>query len=125
MYLCVCLCLYVCVYISLVSQFLAHLSGRTFLIPFCLSCVRPTVCLSVNFHIFIFFSRTTGAISTKLGTKHLWVMGILICTNEGQHPFPRGDNSKNIKITSILKTLKSFSEPLGQFQPNLAQSMLG
>ena len=37
-----------------------------FLITFC----PLSVCLSVNFHIFIFFSRTTGLISIKLGTKH-------------------------------------------------------
>ena len=48
--------------------------------------------------------------------------GIQVCLNEGPHPFPREDNSKNIKI--ILKTVKIFSlEPLGQFQPNLAQGM--
>jgi hypothetical protein len=28
------------------------------------------VCLSVNFYIFDFFSRTTGPILTKLGTNH-------------------------------------------------------
>ena len=43
----------------------------------------------------IFFSRTTGTsgpISTKLGTKHFWVMGNQVCSNEGPCPFPRGDN---------------------------------
>ena len=29
----------------------------------------------------IFFSRTTGPISTKLGIKHLWVKGIQACSN--------------------------------------------
>jgi hypothetical protein len=34
---------------------------------------RPlSVCLSVNFYIFDFFSRTTGPILTKLGTNHPW-----------------------------------------------------
>ena len=41
----------------------------------------------------IFFIRTTGPISTKLGTKHPWVMGNHVCSNEGPCPFPRGDNS--------------------------------
>ena len=42
--------------------------------------------LSVDrFHIFIFFSRTTGPISTKLGTKHPWVKGIQVCSNEGPY----------------------------------------
>ena len=40
----------------------------------------------------IFFSRTAGPISTKLGTNHLWVKGIQVCSIEGPCPFPRGDN---------------------------------
>jgi hypothetical protein len=47
----------------------------------------------------IFFSRTTGPISTKLGRKHPWVKGIQNCTNDDDRPFPRGDNSKNVKNT--------------------------
>ena len=31
----------------------------------------------------IFVSRTTGPISTKLGTKHPWVEGMQVCSNEG------------------------------------------
>ena len=30
----------------------------------------------------VFFLRTTGPISTKLGTEHPWVKGIKICLNE-------------------------------------------
>ena len=30
-----------------------------------------------------FFSRTTGPISTKLGTKYPWVKGIQVCSNKG------------------------------------------
>ena len=30
----------------------------------------------------IFFSRTAGPISTKFGTKHPWVKGIQVCSNE-------------------------------------------
>ena len=58
-----------------------------------LSIVCLPVCL-LTFHIFIFFSRTTGPMSTKLGTRHPWVKRIQVCSNEGPHPFPRGDNSK-------------------------------
>ena len=47
---------------------------------------------SLTFHIFIFFSRTTELISTKLGTKHPWVKGIQVCSNEKARSFPRGDN---------------------------------
>ena len=35
-------------------------------------------------------SKLTGPISTKLGTKHSWVKGIQVCSNEGPwRPFPR------------------------------------
>ena len=44
------------------------------------------------------FLRTTGPISTKLGTKHPWVKGIQVRTNEGPRPFQRGDNYKTAKI---------------------------
>ena len=44
------------------------------------------------------FSRTTGPISTKLGTKHPWVKEIQVCSNEGPRPFPRGDNYEIAKI---------------------------
>ena len=40
-----------------------------------LSSVRMSVC---KLHIFIIFSRTTGPISTKLGTKHPLVKGISV-----------------------------------------------
>jgi hypothetical protein len=44
------------------------------------------------------FSRTTEPILTRLGTKHPWVKGIQVCSNEGDNPSPRGDNSKRVKI---------------------------
>ena len=40
----------------------------------------------------IFFWRTTWPISTKLGTNHLWVTGIQVCSNKGPRPFPRRYN---------------------------------
>ena len=45
----------------------------------------------------MFFFRTTVSISTKLGTKHPWVMGIQVCSNEGLRPFLKGDNYKIAK----------------------------
>ena len=54
--------------------------------------------VAMSFHIFTFFFRTTGPISTKLGTKHPWVMRTEVCSNEGLCPFPRGDNYKLVKI---------------------------
>ena len=46
----------------------------------------------------IVFSRTTRPISTKLGTKHPWVKGIQVYSNEGAHTFPRGNNYEIEKI---------------------------
>ena len=43
----------------------------------------------------------------KIGTKHLWVVGIQVCTSEGSCPFPRGDNYEIVKIH-----LKIFSNDL-------------
>jgi hypothetical protein len=40
-----------------------------------LSVVRLSICLSVNFYIFNFFSRTTGPILTTLGTNYPWGEG--------------------------------------------------
>ena len=36
--------------------------------------------------------RTTKPISTKLGTKHPWVMRTQVSSNESPQPFLRGDN---------------------------------
>ena len=46
----------------------------------------------------IFFSRTTGPISIKIGTNHPWVKGILVYSNEKPRIFPKGDNYKIAKI---------------------------
>jgi hypothetical protein len=66
----------------------------------------------------IFFSRTTGPISTRLGINHPGGEGIQVCSNEGRHFALRGDNSKRVKI---YKNILKSPEPLGQFQPDLAQ----
>ena len=67
---------------------------------FLIAC-RQFVRLSVLklFIFFIFFSRITGPVSTKLGAKHPWVKGIQVCSNEGPHSFPRGNNYKICKNT--------------------------
>ena len=46
-------------------------------------------------------------VTTKLGTKHTWVNGIQVCSNEGPGLFLRGDNYE------IAKILTSFSTKLG------------
>ena len=39
-----------------------------------------------NLNTCIFFLRSTGSFSTKLGPKHSWMMGIQVCP----HPFSMG-----------------------------------
>jgi hypothetical protein len=49
-------------------------------------------------HLKIFFSRTTGPILIRIGINHLWGEGVQVCSNEGDSPSPRGDNSKRVKV---------------------------
>jgi hypothetical protein len=81
-------------------KFLAHLSWKlkwTILIAGCPSFVRPPV----NFYIFD-FSRTTGPISTRLGTYHPWGEGLPVSSNEGGRPSSRGDGSERVKMHWIF-----------------------
>ena len=71
----------------------------------------------------IFFSRTTGSVPIKLGTKHPWEMEIQVCLNEGPCSISRGDGSENVKLYWKKRNEKIIS--LGQFQPNLAQTIFG
>ena len=76
--------------------FSAHLNWKlkwVFLNTFCLSSVRL-----LTFHIFILFTRTTEPMLTKHGTKHPWVKGIQVYSNEKPLPFPRGDDKEKAKI---------------------------
>ena len=52
--------------------------------------ICPLSLLIVNFeHVFLF--RTTGLISTRLGIKHSWVMGIQVCSHDRKTmPFFKG-----------------------------------
>jgi hypothetical protein len=36
--------------------------------------------------------------AARFGTNHPWEKGIQVCSNEGEHPSPRGDDSKRVKI---------------------------
>ena len=70
-----------------------------------------------------FFSRTTESISTKLGTKHPWVMRDQISSNEGPHIFLREINYEIAKIH--WQNLKIFSRTAGPISTKLAQNILG
>ena len=71
----------------------------------------------------IFFSRITGLISTKLSTKHSWVMGIQVYSNECPHHLSRGDSKeiakrhwRSLKIF-FLGTTEQISTKLGTKHP--------
>ena len=71
----------------------------------------------------IFSLRTTYPISTKLGTRLPWLKGIQVCSIKG--PLFQGEIiTKWWKYIDEIKK-SSSREPLSQFQPNLAQSILG
>ena len=55
-----------------------------------LSVVCPQVCLH-TLHIFMFFSRATGLISTKHSSKYPYVKGVNICSSEGPCLIPMGN----------------------------------
>ena len=55
----------------------------------------------------IFLPTIAGPISSKLGTNHLWVMGILVYSNEVPCPFSRGDNDEIAKNT-LMKFKKNL-----------------
>ena len=82
-------------------------------------------CVFSLFHNYLaLFSKTTGPISTKLGTKRPWVKGIYVCSNERPIAF-QGEI-----ITTFIKYFDEFKkssspEPLGQSQSNLAISIPG
>jgi hypothetical protein len=70
----------------------------------------------------IFFSTTSRPISIKLCISHLWVKGILNCSNKGSGPLQREDNYKNAKIGWVIST--SSPEPLSQNRSYLYESFL-
>ena len=71
----------------------------------------------------IFYSWTIWPFSTKLGTKHPWIEGIQFSSNAGSCLSPRGDKSEIVNVYSKYFKI-FFPEPPGQFEPNLAQSIL-
>ena len=51
-----------------------------------------------NFHEPWYKASLGGPMSPKLITKHLWVKGNYVCSDEGSCPFPSGDYNKKAKI---------------------------
>jgi len=60
-----------------------------------------------------FFSRTTRPISTKLGRKHAWKMGIEICSNKGADPFWGPIRGKIRTMLINLEKSSSHEPPAG------------
>ena len=48
----------------------------------------------------IFFPKTTGSMSTKLGIKHPWMKAIKVCSNEGLSPFTNEKSIDEIQRSS-------------------------
>ena len=71
------------------------------------------------------FSKTIGPISTTLGQKEPLVKGIQVYSNEGSHPFPRGDKYEIVKIHWLnlkiffSRTTWPFSTKLGTMHPRV------
>ena len=77
----------------------------------------------VFFHIFYFFSRTTGWISTKLGTKHSHGEPLQICEGKGYAPIGGPGGDKSGKNWVIIKKSSSH-EPLVQMTSYLMWRVL-
>jgi hypothetical protein len=60
----------------------------------------------------IFFSRSTGPISTRLSTNHPWGEGIQVCTNEGRRPSLRGIIARVKIYKKYLKILSRTTGPI-------------
>ena len=65
-------------------------------------CIASLVCLHVfsspELKAHVSFSDCLAQLSVKIGTKHSWMNGIQVCSNEGPHPFPREDKYEIGKI---------------------------
>ena len=74
-------------------------------------------------------ARTTGPIFNKVGTKYPWVM--IISSPEPKAQVSFSDQNLSVvrrrcrRCCQLFTFSSSSPEPLGQFQPNLAQSILG
>ena len=66
-----------------------------------------------------FKKSSTEPILVKLGTKHSSVKEIQVCSEEGQCPFPRGDNTCNIEVEIHLPRLKIFFRTTGSVSTKL------
>ena len=123
-----CILRFRCSYLFLSFGFLAHLSRRfkwPFLITICPSSSSLSLALSSSllyFSYFIVFSRTTGPISTKLGTK--WPSGFKFSQMKGPALFQEEIITKLRKYNDEFEK-SSSPESMGQFQTNLAQIILG
>jgi len=91
-------------------SFLAHLAeGHESLWYGAASVVRPASTFSFKRLLL----KTTGPISTKLGRKHAWGMGIQICSNKEAGPFLGPIMGKVRKMLINLEKSSSHEPPAG------------
>ena len=65
------------------------------------------ICL-LTFHIFVSSPEALGQFQPNLANAN----GIQIYSNEGPHPFSRGDNFEIVKILALTKIIKSSDNQL-------------
>ena len=87
-----------------ISSFIVHMFPKNFILLRTIFPYNTTMLLNWQWHSRI-FSKTTGPISTKLGSKHPWVRRTQFLLYEGPRPSSRGDNSE---ITNTLMTFKNL-----------------
>jgi hypothetical protein len=59
-------------------------------------------------HLTVFFSKSTVSILIKLITKNPWENRIQVCSNEGGHLSPSGDNDKIVKRNTTHLVFSNF-----------------
>ena len=100
--------------------FLTHLRQRlkrTFLIKICPLSVVFFVVVVVDV-VVVNISQCTHLCQNHLtnisllGTKHIWVKGIQVCSNEGPCPIPKGTITKLRKYIEEIKISSRTTEPL-------------
>ena len=49
-------------------------------------------------HVFTLSPEPAGQFQSNFGTNHPWGKEFQVCSNKGDCPSPRGDNSETVKI---------------------------
>ena len=104
---------FTCKYDKIKIEFSRYINLRFLLISYSCSKSDWQVHFGHLHYMYVDDPRITGPISTKLGTKHSWVMRTQLCSNEWTHPFSMGNNKEWRKYIDKFKKFSSL-EPQGQ-----------